>query len=216
MALLSEYGFNEGSGTSTADSSGNGYNLTSSGSPWTSSGHTGNATTGTGGDFGGRVAPNASQTAWTVMCWAKFTTAPGGNWYAVVVDADTGSVFFEANGANGSAFFTCNGVDTAHNLSAGVWYHIAITRTQAYVNGVASGSSTSGSAVNWGPNANFRVGRGAGDADFDGVIDDLRIFSDTLDAATITTWMNTPVGGSAPALQDLILPARTWVAAGRW
>jgi len=197
MPLLSEYGFNEGTGTSAADSSGNGYNLTSSGSPWTASGKTGAGTTGAGGAFAGRVAPNTSQTAWTVMCWAKFTTAPGGNWYVVVVDNDTGTVYFEANGANGSIFFTCNGVDTAHSLSTGIWYHIAISRTQAFVNGVASGSSTSGSAVNWGPNANFSVGRGGGDSDFDGVIDDLRLFSDTLDAATVTSWMNTPVGGGS-------------------
>lgn len=216
MPLLSEYGFGEGSGTTTADSSGNGLTLTSSGSPWTASGHTGSGLLGSSGSFHGRIAPNTSQTAWTIMCWLKFNSAPAA-WSGIVIDGDTGSVYFECTGGNGSIHVECAGIATASNLSTGIWYHVAISRTQAFVNGVASGSSGAGAAVNWGANANFIVaGAAGGDDAFPGVVDDLRLFSDTQNAATVTSWMNTPVGGAAPALQDLILPARTWVAAGRW
>jgi hypothetical protein len=206
MPLLAEYGFSEGSGTTTADSSGAGHTLTASGSPWTASGHTGSGVLGTSGSFSGQIAPNTSQTAWTIMCWIKLNSAPAA-WSTLVVDSSTGSVFFEITGANGSMHVECAGIATASNLSTGIWYHVAISRTQAFVNGVASGSSGAGSAVNWGVNASFVVaGAAGGDDAFPGVIDDLRLFSDTQNAATVTTWMNTPVGAAAAAgLPDLVM-----------
>ena len=84
MALLSEYGFNENTGVTTQDSSGNNHTLTAtSSSNWTD-GHTGTAA---GGEFSGIIsgAGYTEGQPFTMMWWMK-TPASVGDWATIITN----------------------------------------------------------------------------------------------------------------------------------
>jgi hypothetical protein len=156
------------------------------------------------------MGPNLSQSTWTVMAWVFITTAPGaGVFNAIVVENSTGTFFLEASGANGSISFDSSpGGGSAASFSINTWYHVAATSAgQIYINGSASGSAGSGAAVNFGV-GNWTVCQGSGDGGWAGVIDDVRIFNTVESASSITTWMNTPVGGAPAKPPSLIMQTR--------
>jgi len=70
---LAEWKFNEGSGATTADSSGHGNGLTQVGNPWTSGGKTGAGLAPSFANYFRRTAGLGSSTldAWTVTLWYK-------------------------------------------------------------------------------------------------------------------------------------------------
>jgi hypothetical protein len=204
MALLSQYGFNEGSGLVSADSSGNGYDLTAlnSSTSWDPGGKNG---AGAKVKHSGILGPNTSQTAMTVMAWVKRT----GTWtgYAGIVTCQTANFFFECNDTGGTYtpnFYGGNGnSDAASGLTLNTWVHIAATADgtsgQYYINGSASGSAGAAmDPMNFGINT-WRIvcdgisGDDGENDNFVGIVDEVRIFNSVLTAGEITTWMNTPI-----------------------
>lgn len=207
-----EYGFNEGAGTTVADSSGSGLNGTAQVNPWTPDGHTaagGLLDSATLGGFTTGAFPEDVTDA-TVMLWLYLD----GN-----VDLD-GAVFIpgaEEFGADVKLFFEENfmsnewvGVDAA-DLPVGEWFHVALTydRTSVpgslvnslYVDGVLVGSETHVAAgvaitadtffdIGYYPVTEWQA--------IDGRVDDFRIFPAALSESEIVTWMATPVEPAGP------------------
>ena len=217
MALQSEYGFNEGSGTTTADSSGNGRNLTASNSStsWNASGHTLSAgTTEHSGNWG-----SGSLSAYTVMFWVKRT----GTWsgFAAIV-GDGVNLYFEVNaGGTPNYRITCfrsSETLTSTALALDTWTHLAFAVTSGgastiFINGASAGTGSGVGAQNFNV-THYAVGTAAhtgDDSTFVGLIDDLRVFDTALDAATVTTWMNTPVGGTSDYQRPQVFTAVPFV-----
>lgn len=207
MALLSEYGFNEGSGLVSADSSGNGHDLTAlhTTNSWDASGHT-----GAGGKVkhSGVIGPNVSQSNCTVMCWIK-RTGTWANGFAGII-ANSGEQFFFECDRNNSYLPNCYGGSSScaatTALALDTWTHVAATQTsgtgsiQMFINGSASGSPATGNSPhNFGSGTWNIMGEAGDDGEDDafvGIIDEVRIFDTVLTAGEITTWMNTPVDAS--------------------
>lgn len=223
MVLVSEYNFNENNGSLTAaDLTGNGYNLTVVGSPFTASGHAGNAARGgTATDrIEGPVGPNVFLENWTVMAWVKLDTFTP-NWRAVLSDGN--NFYFEFSGPGGGEqplHIECYSGGSGHPngptgyttvTGMGIWMHVAATRSagsdffgdgpsRVYFNGVEVGSGN-GRAYNF-ANPNFEIGsnnNGTG-YNLDGTIDTMRLFDEALSESQIAAWMNTSAGAKPPVL----------------
>lgn len=220
MALVSEYDFNENNGSATtADLTGNGYNLTVVGSPFTASGHAGNAARGgtTTDRIEGPVGPNTLFQDWTVMAWVKLdgytdpyraVLADGNNFY-LEFTSYAGGLRLECYSGTGYWPNGPTGYTTTSGL--GVWVHVAATRSagadyfgdgpsKVYINGVEVGSGN-GRAYNF-ANPGFEVGsvgNGAG-YNLDGTVDDLRLFDEALTESQIAAWMTTAAGAKPPVL----------------
>lgn len=205
MALLAEYDFNEGTGTTTVDLSGNGHSLTTSGSGWVSGGretpYAGKA------DFSGIVGPNILQQSWTVMAWVKCTTFPGS--YAAILSNNTDFYLELWHGSDGrlECFSGASGhPQTGDNaIALSTWTHIAVTRSAdgtslLFVNGnpIITGR---GNAVNFGTGT-WYIGGAAGNPSyvFDGAVDGFRTFDEALTANEVQAWMATPWGVTPPTL----------------
>lgn len=202
MALLSEYGFNEGTGSTTADSSGNGYNLTTDGSGWVVGGHTNG---GGKESFTGIVGPNVSQSTWTVMAWVKRSGLTP--IYGAILSNNSNFYFELSHGGDQAECYAGNGTfpQSAQGAIADTtWVHLAATRKSdstctLYINGT-SVSVGLGNAMNFGSGTWYLAGAAGSSAyTLNGVVDDLRVFDQELSPAEITTWMNTPVGSSTPS-----------------
>ena len=201
------YGFNEGSGASVHDASGNGHTGIISGATWSTQGKFGQALAFNGLD--NWVTVNASSlleltTGMTLEAWVFPTTTMGTrdillkegvhvdiynlyarNWRGVP------EVNVSVGGTNRAAEGTA--------LPANVWTHVAGTYDGAtfrlYLNGVeAASTATSGMiAPSTGP---VRIGGNSiwGEY-FQGSIDEVRIYDRALTLAEIQTDMHTPVDG---------------------
>jgi chitodextrinase len=116
---------------------------------------------------------------------------------------DTGSHTFSVGVAGATNTFAQRYSTTVRSLN--VWYYVAgvynaSARTlDIYVNGVLNNGTLSGtipaSQINSAVNVN--IGRRSGGYYFNGVIDDVRIYSRALSQAEIQADMNTPVGSPA-------------------
>lgn len=202
MALLSQYGFNEGSGLVAADSSGNGLDLTAldTSTSWDPGGKNG---AGAKVKHYGILGPNTSQTAMTVMAWVKRTGTWTNGW-AGIVTCGPANFFFECNvnDAYQPNFYGGNGSSVAASaLTLDTWIHVAATADgtsgQMYINGIASGSPGAAmDPMNFGAdtwNIVCQAGDDGENDSFVGIIDEVRIFDTVLTAGEITTWMNTPI-----------------------
>lgn len=218
--------FEEGSGTTTADVTGNGNNgtlLNTAPSIWTA-GYAGNALTFDGAnDY---VAINNSLGAsFTIACWVKSTqtfavTDPTYNGTGIIW-ADVGGAANDfilggtrsAGGTNRLSFFVGGSEVTfsgAQEISTGQWTHLAVTRdgisgaVNLYVNGILDGGGTGGTAV---LNANPLISIGGNTLDghyYNGTIDDVRFYSRVLTQAEIATLLST----TSPAV-TLTTPSAT-------
>lgn len=208
MALTAEYGFNEGSGTTAADSSGAGRTLTGSG--WAASAKNGAGVGPTGSFVAAASGIGAAATAnFTIMMWVSVPAPAGGNYlgFATSTVADR---WFEASVSAGALlldWFGGGGTLTATStFPANTPTHIAVTASGAthtlFINGVAAGtggsfsSSTNLSATDWtigSGNGNIAPGTG-------GWIDEVRVDNTALNAAAITVLMNTAIGGGPAAV----------------
>src|SRR5262249_51273774 len=101
--LVAAYSFDEGSGTSVSDASGNGNNGTISGATWTSSGKYGNALSFNGGSM--VTIPDAPSlhlsSAMTLEAWVN-PTATDSAWRDVIYKGND-NYFLEGTSLNGSA-----------------------------------------------------------------------------------------------------------------
>ncbi len=201
--------FDEGTGTTTADITGNGNSGTLMNmlpAAWTP-GIMGNALAFDGVNNYVQVN-NQLSASFTISCWIKTTqtfqqvdlTYDGTG----IIWADVGGpandfVFGgtrSAGGVNRLSFYIGSGDTTINGnqeISTGQWTHLAVTRDGAsgavklYVNGVLDASGTAGTAV---LNANPNINIGGNTLDgryFNGAIDDVRFYSRVLTPGEIAT-----------------------------
>ena len=228
--LVAAYAFDAGSGTTVADSSGNGNAGTISGATWS-----------TAGKYGGALSFDASRqayvgvpdsasleltTAMTLEAWVNPTSVTG-SWRTVIFKQRSGGMAYALYGNDGQDRPAGQVYTTAEQssrggaqLAANTWTHLATTydgsALKLYVNGAQVASvpvsgpvATSSGALTIGGNAIWSEW-------FAGLIDDVRIYNRALAPGEIATDMNTPVARdttSPPAVQ-LTAPAAGSTVAG--
>ena len=211
------WGLDEGSGTSAADSSGNGHTATlGSGASWATPGRVGaHALTLDGTANGNATAAGAvvdTRQSFSVSAWVKPTTVSGFQ-TAVSVDGATISGFYlQLRGDTGKFAFTRLASDSDSAAvatvpataapTAGQWYHlvgvddVAAGKLSLYVNGVLQGSTAY--TGDWQATGDTVIGRGrysAAPADFfGGGVDDVQLFDHALTADEVQTVVGTSGG----------------------
>jgi Concanavalin A-like lectin/glucanases superfamily len=217
--LSAAYGFDEGTGTSTADASGNGQSGTLSGTSWTS------------GKFGGALSFNGT-TSWitipsspqlglttgTLEAWIRPNTL--GRWNGVIakgnvnsdakhnyaIEIDTSNLV-NCEVGNGTSF---NVVKSTAPVTAGQFIHLACTwdgrQLRLYINGALNRTTTQTvtPAANTSP---LFIGQYGGNVDrFAGLIDEVRIYSIAQPQSAIQADMASAIG-NVPA--DTTAPLRS-------
>jgi hypothetical protein len=211
--LVAAYGFEDGSGTTTADVSGHGLTGTISNATWVSTGKYGKALSFNGNSWV-TVADNALlhlTTGMTLEAWVD-PAATSTDWTAAVIKERTGGLAYALYATDGAAKPPAGYIDktgTDYNATAGsllplnTWTHLAVTydgtTIRLYVNGTqVATKAVSGSIIS--STAPLRIG---GDSVwgeyFTGLIDEVRVYNRALSAAEVQTDMNTPVGGGGGA-----------------
>jgi len=215
--LAAAYGFSEGTGTTTADASGNWNTGTLGGPSWTSDGRYGNALA-----FGGTSwvtvndSPSLALTnGMTLEAWVYPTNATG-TWTTILLkEAPADLVYMIQNDPANYPNFYIHTADGLHGVAAlsslplNAWTHIAGTYDGValglFTNAVlASSQPVSGHVVtSTGP---LRFGGNSiwGEY-FEGRLDEIRIYSRALSREEIQITMNTPV---RPVVK-LYAPAQT-------
>jgi len=208
--LVAAYSFNEGTGATVVDGSGNGNTGTIVNAAWTATGKFGSALIFNGGNARITIPDSVSlhlSTGMTLEAWVNPTAVTSG-WRDVIYKAndiyylEATSVGVGAPAAGGT--FTPSTLLGTTALSAGVWSHLAATYDGAnlrlYVNGVQAASTaqtgnilSSASPVEIGGDSLFGQF-------FQGQIDEVRIYNVALTPTQIQVDMNTPVGGTVPVV----------------
>jgi chitodextrinase len=213
--LVSGYGFSEGTGTTTADASGNGRTGTLVGGPaWTT------GKNGSGLSFNGSTSyvdlgnPTAFQLtgSMTLSAWV-FETAnvpddgqiiakSDGTGWQLKSTPDTGVRTFGIKIASSTGASIQRYSSTVRALNT--WYHVAgvydaAARTlNIYVNGALANGTLSGTVPTSQQNApvNVNIGRRTGGFYISGALDDVRIYNRALSVAEIQADMTTAVSGA--------------------
>jgi hypothetical protein len=216
--LVAAYNFNEGSGTTVADSSGNNNAGTISDATWTSAGKFGSALAFNGTNA--RVSISASPslnvtTGITLEAWIMPTASQGG--WRTIMQREVDAYFLNASNDNGpllpSGGAVFNGqVDWLSGTVANpvnVWTHIALTHDgtmlRLYVNGVLAASKARTGAIQTNSNPLWIGGNSPYGEYFQGIIDEVRVYNRALSQAEIQTDMNTAVG-SGPTRLVILQP----------
>ncbi len=202
-AAYATYNFNENTGTTAADSSGNGRNLTVVSATW-ATGHTGSALSNTAATTGATSTMPVPSAAITLAAWVKPLQLPPN-------EANFAFGFFNGSSTRVAFFTQRNDFGdpnvlqfNLHNgglaavmgtaLTVGVWTHIAATYSgtavKVYQDGVVTGTGTVNGALS--SSSDFYVAGGNG-LNTQVVVDDLRVFDVALTDAEVIIAMNTPV-----------------------
>src|SRR6266568_2803590 len=215
--LVAAYALNEGSGTTTADASGNGLTGTVHNTTWTNSGKFGTALSFNGStayvDLGAPASlrPSGSM-SWEAWVFATANPTDDGNivslsngsaGWQLKTSKDTGPrTFATAVWGTGAPARTQRYSNTV--ITNNTWYHVAGVYNAAaqtldiYVNGALDNGTLrnavpSSQQTPAGTNAN--IGRRSTGLYFIGTIDEVRIYAGALTAAEVQADMNTPLGG---------------------
>ncbi|MEO7098790.1 MAG: LamG-like jellyroll fold domain-containing protein, partial [Luteolibacter sp.] len=218
--LLVRLKFDETSGTTAADSSGNGYPGTAVNSPTWISGQFNNAINLANTSSQCVTMPSGVVTGvddFTISTWVKMTSL--GNW-ARLFDLGTGTtnyMFLAPQGptANRIRFAIRTPsvneqiINSTVNTPVGTWFHVAVTLAgttgRLYINGVEAGSNTGMTLKpsSLGPtNLNYLGKSQFADPYLNGALDDFRIYGRAFSAAEITslsTVLPAPTGLAATA-----------------
>jgi hypothetical protein len=207
-SLVAAWGFDEGTGTTVRDSSEHNLPLTISGSPTWVAGHSGGsaiANAGTGG---------ATKTSWTslsspvtIMCWARPTDLTAGTnrpliglWDGTTAATNTEIAiwaqrgdFSTANVLQGNVRIGGGLVGINHTaLALNTWVHLALSfdgsSIHLFRNGVEVATVANTGPINPGT-YNFLVVPSPANAQ----VDDVRVFSASLSATQVTSFMGDPV-----------------------
>jgi PKD repeat protein len=205
--LVAAYGFNEGTGSSVSDLSGNGNVGTVSGARWSNAGKFGKSLwfNGSSSRITVRDSPSLDLSgAMTLAAWVYPTVAMTDR-RVVIVKERSGSNAYHLHASSGTSGRVFTGVFTttwnrlwsASALPVNRWTHLAATydgaRQRLFVNGVqvASRTQTGAIATSTSP---LRIGAdGARGEHFLGRIDEVRIYSRALSGSELQTIMNTAV-----------------------
>jgi hypothetical protein len=207
--LVGAWGFDEPSGATATDVSGQGNGGTISGATRSSAGKFGGALSFDGVNDWVTVADSNSldaTTGVTMEAWVR-PTALGSLWRTVMLKEQPGSLIYALYAGDGTGrpaadvFTTADrGLSGSGVLPVDAWTHLAATydRTnmRIYVNGVQVGSravtgniKTSTGVLRIGGNGTW------GDEWFAGLIDEVRLYNKALTAAEIQSDMTRPVSG---------------------
>ncbi|HRF64106.1 MAG TPA: PKD domain-containing protein [Candidatus Competibacter sp.] len=213
--LVAAYNFNETSGTTVVDASGNGNNGIISGTTRTASGKFGSALSFDGISNWVTVNDSASldpTNGMTLEAWV-YPTATMSSWRSVLLKEQTGGLAYAlyANSDSNQAVSSLN-IGGDKNLAGGsalatnAWVHLATTydgtTQRLYINGnqVASNAQAGSITVSDGV---LRIGGNSVWGEyFKGNIDEIRIYNRALSAGEIQTDMNTAIttaSSTAPA-----------------
>jgi hypothetical protein len=222
--LVGYWALNESSGTSAADSSGSGNTGTVSGTENWVNGKFNNAF-----DFDGNSYIEISrpvQDDFTMCAWFQTTAVGGGGAhfeFMAILDAEVpvvsegdfgfgidsdGKLGYGGGGTGGLDFVN---VLTDDAVNDGDWHHGCVTRkasdgtTNLYLDGVLADTDTLATG-SMDANATMRIGgfqdSGGNAKNFDGLLDDVRIYGRVLDAADITAlYALNPTVSEASAVQ---------------
>lgn len=224
--LNAYYTFDEGSGTSAADSSGNGNTGTITDATWVSGKVGSGALSFDGANDWVEIASSASMNITgpiTLAAWIKTTDSVNrtivsgykNSWpysgYGLGMGLGTANRASYWSGAHG------DWVVSNDNINSGSWTHVAVsvssTTATFYVNGTASGTPTTAEPDSYTDVRRIGATR-TGANDFNGQADEVRIYSRALSSSDITELYNftgastTPVIVYYQRLMGMLLPLR--------
>jgi hypothetical protein len=201
VGLVAFYPFDETSGTTAADASGNGHTATLSGGATFASGLRNNAVTLSGSNEYVSLPSGivSGLSSFSICTWVKASSAPQ---WARIFDFGTGTntyMFLTPNSGSGTRFAITTGGNgqeqqlNATALATGSWQHVAVTGTgntgTLYVNGaeVAQSTTVTLSPMSLGSTTQNWIGRSqyAADPYLTGQIDNFRIYDRALSAAEV-------------------------------
>jgi Concanavalin A-like lectin/glucanases superfamily/Chitobiase/beta-hexosaminidase C-terminal domain/Family of unknown function (DUF6298) len=206
--LVAAYGFNEGSGTTVTDLSGNNNTGAITGATWTTQGKFGTALSFNGVNNVVRIPAAAAlnlSAGMTLEAWIKPTAAQSG--WRTIMQREVDAYFLNASNSNGpllpSGGGTFNGtvayVSGSTPNAVNTWTHVALTydgtTLRLYVNGVQAASQARTGSVQTNSNPLWIGGNSPYGEYFQGLIDEVRVYNRALSLAEIHTDMNTPISG---------------------
>jgi glucose/arabinose dehydrogenase len=207
--LVAAYGFNEASGTSVTDSTGNGNTGTINGATRTASGRFGSAISFDGVNDLITIADSASldlTSGMTLEAWVYPTS--GSTWRTVILKEASGDLAYALYGNNTSSRATgwvkngnTQSTSTTSALALNTWTHLAVTYDGAmlrlYRNGVQEGTKAVTGAITTSTSPLRIGGNMLWTEYFAGTIDEVRVYNRALTATQIQSDMNAPVGGGS-------------------
>ena len=196
--LTAQYAFEEGSGTTAADTSGNNRNGTLVGEPTWTTGQVGTGALNFGGDFDlvevtNAVAPNFGSGNFSVGLWMNSTQTTTGQSRLIgdytsgtngfIIYRDNTDLVLLVKGTSGSATLTAEG------LFDGDWHQVVTVRNgttfQLFVDGQLS-SSTVATVGDIDNTNTLRIGASSDSTgDYDGRIDDVRMYTRALTSGDV-------------------------------
>ncbi len=198
---VAAFSFNENTGSTLNDSSGNGNNGTINGATWTT-GKFGNALTFNGSS--NYVTINDSNSldltnAMTLEAWVK--PAAFTEWNTILLKEQSGNLVYgmyantDGNVPSGESFTTYGDyVRSPAQLPLNSWSHIAVTYNSSvlkiFINGVEVGSKSINGALKTSTNPLRIGGNTVWGEYFNGQIDEIRIYNRALNASEIQQDMN--------------------------
>jgi glucose/arabinose dehydrogenase len=210
--LVAAYSFDEGIGSTVQDASGHGNDGTVQGSTWRPDGRFGGALEFTGGDV--VLVPDSASldltTGMTLEAWVR-PTQGGAVWKDVIYKSNDAYYLEGASPsagvpATGGTFASSPLVSNQGALPLNTWSHLAATydgtTLRLFVNGTQVASRPETGPIEVSSDPLTIGGDGTFGQFFVGLIDDVRVYDDALDANAIQTDMVVPVP-EASALAQL-------------
>jgi alpha-mannosidase len=217
------YPFSEGTGSGTADISGNGNNGSVVGATWVAGKY------GQGLQFNGSTSyvtiPDAGSldigSTGTIEAWVNLAAV--NRWHGIVAkgsaNADAAHNYaLEVNNGNRVVCAIGNGasassVGSSATLAAGTLYHLACvwtgTQLQVYINGVLNATAVQ-TLTPLGNISPLYIGQFGGGSDrTSGLIDEVRVSNQARTQAQIQSDMNAPISSPGPSASDTTKPTVT-------